>query len=65
MKKYLAVSSFMGLNIKVIYNDTEILYEGSSEEVPYEIGQLIYSNVKRDEESKWILYVYSDEYKKD
>ena len=34
MKKYLAVCSFRGVQIKVIYNDTEELYTGSAEEVP-------------------------------
>ena len=65
MKNYLTVSSFRGVNIQVIQDDTEELYSGSSEEVPYEIGQLIYSKVKRTEDNTWILYVYSDEYKKD
>jgi len=65
MKKYLTVSSFRGVNIQVIRNDTEELYAGRAEEVPYEIGQLIYSDVKMDENSTWILYVYSEEYKKD
>lgn len=65
MKKYLAVCSFRGVQIKVIYNDIEELYTGSAEEVPYEIGQLIYSDVKMDENSTWVLYVYSEEYKKD
>ncbi len=65
MKKYLAVCSFRGVQIKVIYNDTEELYTGSAEEVPYEIGQLIYSDVKMDENGTWVLYVYSEEYKKD
>ena len=64
MKKYLAVCAFKGLNIKVIYNDKEVLYEGPSEEVPYEIGNLIYSNVV-EKDTVWNLYVYSDEYKKD
>lgn len=63
MKKYLAVCAFKGLNIKVIYNDKEV-YEGSSDEVPYEIGNLIYSNVI-EKDTVWNLYVYSDEYKKD
>lgn len=65
MKNYLTVSSFRGVNIQVIQDDTEKLYSGSSEEVPYEIGQLKYSKVKRTEDNTWILYVYSDEYKKD
>lgn len=65
MKNYLTVSSFRGVTLQVIKDDTEELYSGSSEEVPYEIGQLIYSKVKRTEDSTWILYVYSDEYKKD
>lgn len=65
MKNYLTVSSFRGVTLQVIKDDTEELYSGSSEEVPYEIGQLIYSKVKRTEDNTWILYVYSDEYKKD
>lgn len=65
MKNYLTVSSFRGVTLQVIKDDTEELYSGSSEEVPYEIGQLIYSKVKRTENNTWILYVYSDEYKKD
>ena len=65
MKNYLTVSSFRGVTLQVIKDDTEELYSGSSEEVPYEIGQLIYSKVKRTEDSTWSLYVYSDEYKKD
>ena len=64
MKKYLAVCAFKGLNIKVIYNDKEVLYEGPSEGIPYEIGNLIYSNVV-EKDTVWNLYVYSDEYKKD
>ena len=63
MKKYLLLDAFKGLNIKVIYNDKEV-YEGSSDEVPYEIGNLIYSNVV-EKDTVWNLYVYSDEYKKD
>ena len=65
MKNYLTVSSFRGVTLQVIKDDTEELYSGSSEEVPYEIGQLIYSKVKRTEDNTWNLYVYSDEYKKD
>ena len=65
MKNYLAVSAFRGVQIKVIYNDTEEVYAGSAEDAPYEIGQLIYSDVKMDENSTWVLYVYSEEYKKD
>lgn len=65
MKNYLTVSSFRGVTLQVIKDDTEELYSGSSEEVPYEIGQLIYSKVKKTEDNTWILYVYSDEYKKD
>lgn len=65
MKNYLTVSSFRGVTLQVIKDDTEELYSGSSEEVPYEIGQLKYSKVKRTEDNTWILYVYSDEYKKD
>lgn len=65
MKRYTIISGMRLLNIKVIYNDNETLYQGPSEEVPYDVGQLKYSKIEQtteDDKNIWVTYVYSDDY---
>lgn len=58
MKTYGTVDSFRLLNIQVILDDNQVLYEGMVENVPSEVGQLKYSKVEMSSPIK--LYVYSD-----
>ena len=45
-KAYLTIGSVRSLDIRVIFEDTEILYEGAVEDAPEEIKRLRYSKVK-------------------
>lgn len=44
-KAYLTIGSVRALDIRVIFENTEILYEGAVEKAPAEIKNLRYSNI--------------------
>ena len=52
-KAYLTIGSVRSLDIRVIFEDTEILYEGAVEDAPEEIKRLRYSKVKI--QIRWIF----------
>lgn len=56
-KAYLTIGSVRALDIRVIFENTEILYEGAVEEAPEEIKKLIYSKVENS--NKMNFYVYN------
>lgn len=58
MKEYNTIGSFRGVNINVILNDTEIIYDGEVDEAPIEIKNLKYYDVKMGNIIS--LYVHSD-----
>lgn len=43
MKKYLTLCSIKNLNIKVIYNDSETIFEGNSNDLPDNLKEVYYS----------------------
>ena len=47
------------LNIRVVLDDTQIIYEGMVDDAPSEIKQLNYSKIK-PEPSAIVYYVYSE-----
>lgn len=57
-KAYLTISSSRLLDIRVIWEDNEILYEGMVEEAPQEIKNLRYSKIENAD--KMVFYVYSE-----
>jgi len=58
MKSLINIGELRNLNIKVIFDDNEIVFEGKSEEVPAEIKELKYSKI--EQKDVLILYVYSE-----
>ena len=48
-KAYLTIGSVRALDIRVIFENTEILYEGAVEEAPEEIKKLRYSKVENSD----------------
>lgn len=56
-KAYLTIGSVRALDIRVIFENTEILYEGAVEEAPEEIKKLRYSKVENS--NKMNFYVYN------
>ena len=56
-KAYLTIGSVRVLDIRVIFENTEILYEGAVEEAPEEIKKLRYSKVENS--NKMNFYVYN------
>ena len=57
-KYYMSIGSIRLLNIKVIWNDTETIYEGMVEDAPAEIKALKYSSA--DMGNPFVLYVYEE-----
>lgn len=57
MKVYDNIGSLRLLNIKVIMNDNETIYEGMVEDTPEDIKKLKYSKIEIDSGTT-ILYVY-------
>lgn len=55
-KAYLTIWCGRLLDIKVIWEDTDVLYEGMVEDAPLEIKRLRYS--KMENRDKLIFYVY-------
>lgn len=60
MKLYDNIGSLRLMNIKVIKDNKDILYEGMVENAPDDIKQLRYAKIEIDSGTT-ILYVYSQE----
>lgn len=57
-KAYLTIGCARKMDIRVLWDDVDVLYEGKVEEAPAEIKRLRYS--KMDDEDKVVFYVYSE-----
>lgn len=57
-RAYLNIGSGRLIDIRVILDDNEILYEGMVENAPIEIQNLKYSKVENAD--KMVFYVYSE-----
>lgn len=55
-KAYLTIGSVRALDIRVIFKNTEILYEGAVEEAPEEIKKLRYSKVENSDKMNFYVY---------
>lgn len=55
-KAYLTIGSVRALDIRVIFENTEILYEGAVEEAPEEIKKLRYSKVENLDKMNFYVY---------
>jgi len=58
MKTFISIGEIRKLNIKVIFDDDEIIFEGKSEDAPAEIKNLKYSKI--EQKDVLTLYVYSE-----
>ena len=58
MKTYLQISDCRTVNIKVILDDKEVIFEGMSDDAPDEIKKLKWSKVKGSYPMEF--YVYSE-----
>lgn len=58
-KAYLTIGSVRTLDIRVILEDKEILYEGAVEEAPEEIKNLRYSKVKNLDKMNFYVYNFN------
>ena len=56
MKVYGKISEFKRMNIKVILNDNEVLYEGKVEDAPLNIKELHFSKVMLGKITE--IYIY-------
>ena len=59
MKTYGSISSMRLLDIRVILNDKETIYEGMTEDLPSDIKAMKYSKIEMTD--KMELYVYDIE----
>lgn len=57
-KAYLTIGCARKMDIRVIWDDVNILYEGKVEDAPAEIKRLRYT--KMDNKDKMEFYVYSE-----
>lgn len=57
-RAYLTIGSGRLLDIRVIWEDKDVLYEGMIENAPQEIKNLRYSKVENAD--KMVFYVYSE-----
>ena len=55
-KSIFEIGSVRALDIRVIFEDTEILYEGVVEDAPEEIKRLRYSKVKNSDKMNFYVY---------
>ena len=55
-KAYLTIGSVRASDIRVIFENTEILYEGAVEEAPEEIKKLRYSKVENSDKMNFYVY---------
>lgn len=58
MKTYGRIDEFKKLDIKVILNDTEVLYEGKVEDAPKEIKERHFNKVLLGKITE--IYIYDD-----
>ena len=58
MKTYGKIDGFKKMNIKVIVNDKEVVYEGKVEDAPTNIKELHYNKALIGKETE--IYVYDD-----
>ncbi len=58
MKNYGAIGSFRLLNIKVIWEDNDVLYQGMIEDAPEQIKRLNYAKI--DMGDPITLYTYRE-----
>ena len=58
MKAFAKIQELKNLDIKVIFDDNEIVYKGKSDEAPAEIKELKYSKI--EQKDVLTLYVYSE-----
>ena len=58
MKKIQRIGLVRLLNIRVILNDNQIIYEGMSEDAPDEIRQMFYSKVEGSNPFTFYVYDY-------
>jgi len=56
VKTYGSISSMRLLDIRVILNDTETIYDGMTEDLPSHIKEMKYSKIEMTD--KMELYVY-------
>ena len=55
-RAYLTIESVRALDIRVIFEDTQILYEGAVEDAPKEIKKLRYSKVENSDKMNFYVY---------
>ena len=58
MRKYSKIRSMRLLNVKVIIDDKEVIYEGMVDDAPENIREMYYSKLSGDNPIE--LYVYSE-----
>ena len=58
LKTYGKIDGFKKMNIKVIVNDKEVVYEGKVEDAPTNIKELHYNKALIGKETE--IYVYDD-----
>lgn len=58
-KAYLTIGSVRALDIRVIFEDTEILYEDAVEDAPEEIKRLGYSKVENSDKMNCCVYNFN------
>lgn len=63
MKKYGKIGLCRLLNIRVVLDDVQVIYEGIVENAPEQVKQLQYSKIEPDS-STIIFYVYSEQNQK-
>ncbi len=59
LKTYGKIDSFKKMDIKVILNDTEVLYEGKVEDAPANIKEMHYNKALLGKVTE--IYVYQEE----
>ena len=58
-RTYLTIGSIRALDIRVIFENTEILYEGAVEKAPAEIKNLRYSKVENSDKMNFYVYNFN------
>ena len=58
-KSIFEIGSVRALDIRVIFEDTEILYEGAVEKAPAEIKNLRYSKVENSDKMNFYVYNFN------
>ena len=60
-KKYVRIGLATSVNIKVIQNDTDVIYEGPADSAPEEIKNMYYYKITLSSKVN-TYYVYTDDY---